>query len=79
MEDPSADPVRPVRSRPVDAFDALAWPERREVEKPVLAQGPMQEQTLVQVLSSLPDWAVISAGGLVAAILGALVGGALHI
>ena len=60
-------------------MDALAWPERREVEEAGLAKGPMQEQTLVQVLSSLPDWVVISAGGLVAAVLGAMVGGALHI
>ncbi|MGV9005152.1 MAG: hypothetical protein ACOH1H_00280 [Brevundimonas sp.] len=30
-------------------------------------------------LSTLPDWLVIGAGSLVAAILGALVGGALHI
>ena len=33
----------------------------------------------MQVLSTLPEWVVIGAGGVVAAILGALVGGALHI
>ncbi|WP_339931845.1 hypothetical protein [uncultured Brevundimonas sp.] len=44
-----------------------------------MAQASSQEQTFAQTLSSLPGWAIISAGGLVAAILGAMVGGALHI
>jgi len=73
MEYPSANPAR---ARPVDAFDAVAWSER-EAGEPVVT--PADDQTLAQILSSLPDWAVITAGGLVAAILGAMVGGALHI
>ena len=39
----------------------------------------VEDQTLAQILTSLPDWAVITVGGVVAAILGAMVGGALHI
>lgn len=75
MEDPFADPVRPVRVRPLDA---VAW-SAREVEDAGFTGGPLEDQTLARILSSLPAWAVISAGGVVAAILGALVGGALHI
>ena len=79
MEYPSAHPVHPARARPVDAFDTVAWSERREVEGLGVTHGPPQDQTLAQILSSLPDWAVITAGGVVAAILGAMVGGAMHI
>lgn len=43
------------------------------------SQAGVEDQTLAQILTSLPDWAVIMAGGVVAAVLGAMVGGALHI
>ena len=79
MEDPSAHPVRPASPREPVAFNDFSWRELHEAGDPESVGGSSQEQTLVQVLSSLPDWVVISAGGLVAAILGALVGGALHI
>lgn len=79
MDYPTAQPVHPARSHSVDGFDTDVWPERREVEESTFLQASADEQTFAQILSSLPDWAVISAGGLVAAILGAMVGGALHI
>tara|TARA_R110000764_G_C10889759_1_gene370067 strand:+ start:566 stop:802 length:237 start_codon:yes stop_codon:yes gene_type:complete len=78
MEYPSAQPVRPVNARPVDAFEALSWSER-PVSDARTASEPPVDQTFGQVLSSLPDWLVIGAGGVVAAILGAMVGGAMHI
>ena len=78
MEYPLTHPVRPARVRPVDAFDAAVWSEREAGDR-VVRQAPAADETLAQLLSSLPDWAVITAGGLVAAILGAMVGGALHI
>lgn len=79
MEYPPAHPVRAARSRPVDAFDAAGWSDQREVRGAGFTHKPAKDQTLVQILSSLPDWVVITAGGLAAAILGAMVGGALHI
>jgi hypothetical protein len=79
MEYPSAQTARAARSHPVDAFETVGWSERREVEGPGFTHAPPQDQTLAQILASLPDWVVITAGGVVAAILGAMVGGALHI
>ena len=79
MEHPSCPPVHPVRAGDVDDYNAFAWRERHPVEDRVSGQRLAEEPTFAEILSSLPDWAVISAGGLVAAILGAMVGGALHI
>jgi hypothetical protein len=79
MEYPSAQTTRAARSRPVDAFETVGWSDRREAPRTAFTPVPPEDQTLARLLSSLPDWAVIVAGGVVAAILGALVGGALHI
>ena len=40
---------------------------------------PSPEPTLSQALQALPAWVTIAAGGVVAAIVGAMLGGALHI
>ena len=79
MEYPPVAPVHPARTRPTDAFDAVSWSQRREVEERMSSPARVEDQTLAQILTSLPDWAVITVGGVVAAVLGAMVGGALHI
>ncbi|WP_339913688.1 hypothetical protein [uncultured Brevundimonas sp.] len=83
MEYPSAPPARLKSSTDIhgaDAYDVAAWrePRRDRPETHTFDRSPGDE-TLMQVLSTLPEWVVIGAGGVVAAILGALVGGALHI
>ena len=40
---------------------------------------PSAEPTLTQALQALPAWVTIAGGGVVAAIVGAMLGGALHI
>lgn len=79
-------PTRPARLKhPAapqggDAYDVVAWRESpRDRPEAGTFDRSSGEETLMQVLSTLPDWLVIGAGGVVAAILGALVGGALHI
>jgi hypothetical protein len=84
MENPSLppfDPAYPAPLPPVNAYDAVAWPEPsvHEARVPAYVGGRPEDASLTGVPSALPDWLVIGAGGLVAAILGALVGGALHI
>jgi hypothetical protein len=79
MEYPSAHAVSPAGPSPMDAFDAVGWSERQDGEAPPPVWSEPDEPTAIRMLSALPDWAVIGAGGVVAAILGAMVGGALHI
>lgn len=84
MENPSLppfDPAHPAPLPPVNAYDAVAWPEPSGEEAGTVAyvRSLPLDPGPTRFLSTLPDWLVIGAGGLVAAILGALVGGALHI
>jgi len=86
MEMPTMTPVRRLDAhktygRAVNAFDAVAWrpPSAARFDgrpaNDVEASGP----TLKELLAGLPGWVTVVAGGAVAALLGALVGGALHI
>ncbi len=63
------------------ARDAVAWRApgvSRFDSRPANDTG-VAEPTIKDLLNDLPPWATIVAGGVVAAAMGALLGGALHI
>jgi hypothetical protein len=62
------------------AADAAAWKPPSAVRfdsRP--ANDPLLRPTVIEEWRGLPAWAHVVGGGLVAALLGAVVGGALHI
>ena len=64
-----------------DARDAVAWRApgvSRFASRPANDTG-VSEPTIKELLSDLPPWLTVGAGGMAAAALGALLGGALHI
>ncbi|NBW07026.1 MAG: hypothetical protein EBR82_03270 [Caulobacteraceae bacterium] len=64
-----------------DARDAVAWRApgvSRFDSRPANDTG-VAEPTIKELLSDLPPWVTVVAGGVVAASMGALLGGALHI
>lgn len=68
--------------RSVDAFETVAWrpPSPSRFDSRVandLAPGP--EPTLSEMVDGVPAWLTITLGGVVAALAGAMLGGALHI
>ena len=67
--------------RAADAFDAVAWrPPTATRFDPRVANGPaVPEPTLKELIADLPGWVTVFAGGLVAALMGAMLGGALSI
>jgi hypothetical protein len=65
----------------MDTRDAVAWRApgvSRFDSRPANDTGA-SEPTLKELLTDLPPWVTIAAGGMVAAAMGALLGGALHI
>jgi hypothetical protein len=65
----------------VDARDTVAWRSpgvSRFDSRPANDTGAV-EPTLKEFISDLPPWVTIVAGGVIAAAMGALLGGALHI
>jgi hypothetical protein len=65
----------------LDARDTVAWRApgvSRFDSRPANDTG-VSEQTLKELVSDLPPWVTIVAGGFAAAAMGALLGGALHI
>lgn len=63
-----------------ESFGTVAWnppSPRRFDSRP--ANDPLLRPNMVEEWQGLPGWAHILGGGLVAALLGAVVGGALHI
>lgn len=67
--------------RAADAFETVAWrpPEPRRFD-PRVANDPVEaEPTLKDLISALPGWVTVVAGGVVAALMGALLGGMLQV
>ena len=65
----------------MDARDAVAWRApgvSRFDSRPANDTG-VYEPTLKEIMSDLPPWVTVVAGGVAAAAMGALLGGALHI
>lgn len=84
MEQLSLTPVRrqpPRRAwgRTVDAFDTVAWrpPVARRVDARPANDGC--EPGLREMAEGLPAWFTVLVGGAVAALMGALLGGALQV
>ena len=66
--------------RAADAFDAVAWkPPTAARFDSRTANDPLLRPSVVEEWSGLPAWAHIVVGGVIAALLGALLGGALHV
>ena len=74
--------ARRAYGRTADAFETVAWrpPSPARFDSRVandVTSGP--EPTLSEMADGIPPWLTIALGGVVAAVMGALLGGALHI
>lgn len=67
--------------RAADAFETVAWrpPSSVRFDTRVANDPATLEPTLKDLVADLPDWVTVVAGGLVAALMGAMLGGALAI
>lgn len=67
--------------RAADAFDTVAWrpPSAVRLDPRVANDPAVPEPTLQELVADLPGWVTVVAGGVVAALMGALLGGALQI
>jgi hypothetical protein len=69
-------------SRAADAFDTVAWRPPTTATRfgaRVVDAPTTPEPTLKELIADLPAWVTVVGGGLVAAFMGAMLGGALHI
>lgn len=74
--------ARQAYGRAVDAFEPVAWraPSPSRFDSHVANDmGPTPEPALSDMADGVPAWLTITLGGLVAALAGAMLGGALHI
>ena len=74
--------ARRAYGRAVDAFEPAAWraPSPARFNTRVANDAPPRsEPGLPDMAEGVPAWLTITLGGLVAALMGALLGGALHI
>jgi hypothetical protein len=67
--------------RAADAFETVAWrpPSAARFDTRVANDPVVDEPTLGALIADLPGWVTIVAGGVVAALMGALVGGMLAV
>jgi hypothetical protein len=68
--------------RTADAFETVAWrpPSPTRFDSRVANDlAPEPEPTLSEMVEGIPAWLTIALGGVVAALAGAMLGGALHI
>ena len=67
--------------RAADAFETVAWrpPSARRFDTRVANDPEVAEPTLKETIASTPGWVMVVAGGVVAALMGALVGGMLAV
>lgn len=65
--------------RAADAFETVAWrpPSSARFDTRVANDPEVAEPELRELIADLPGWVTVVAGGLVAALLGAMLGGAL--
>jgi len=70
-----------VYGRAADAFETVAWrpPSAARFDTRVANDPVVEEPTLPQWVDALPGWVTVVAGGVVAALMGALLGGMLQI
>jgi hypothetical protein len=68
-------------ARAADAFNAVAWkaPSAHRFEERVANDAPPRETGLREVMKATPGWVVIVGGAVAAALMGAMLGGMLHI
>ncbi len=86
MEELSATPARrryahQAYGRTADAFETVAWrpPAARRFDHRAANDGYGAGPSLRDDLAALPAWATIVGGGMIAALIGALLGGALQV
>jgi len=67
--------------RAADAFETVAWrpPSSTRFDARVANAPVAAEPTLKELVAELPGWVTVVGGGVVAALMGALVGGMLQI
>ena len=70
-----------VYGRASEAFDTVAWrtPTAARFDARVANDPVAAEPTLAELVADLPGWVTIVAGGAVAALIGAMLGGALAV
>ena len=67
--------------RAADAFETVAWrpPSATRFDTRVANDPATPDPTLKELIADLPGWVTVVVGGVVSALMGALVGGALAI
>jgi len=68
--------------RSVDAFETVAWrpPSPARFDSRVANDlSPEPDRSLSELADGVPAWLTITLGGVIAALMGAMLGGALHI
>jgi hypothetical protein len=70
--------------RAADAFDTVAWrpPTAARFDGRVandVETAKPADPAISDLIGEIPAWVTVAAGGLIAALMGALLGGALHI
>lgn len=67
--------------RAANAFDAVAWrpPTTTRFDPRAVNDPAVPEPSLKELVAALPGWVTVVAGGVVAAMMGAMLGGALSI
>lgn len=67
--------------RAADAFETVAWrpPSSARFDTRIANDPATPEPTLKELAADLPGWVTIVAGGVVAALMGALFGGMLQV
>ena len=67
--------------RAADAFNAVAWkaPSAQRFEERVANDTPPRETSVGDVMKAMPGWVVVVGGAVAAAMMGAMLGGMLHI
>ena len=83
---PAMTPIRRLEGvrtygRAADAFDTVAWrpPSAARFDTRVANDPVVEEPTLQALIADLPGWVTVVAGGVVAALMGALMGGILAV
>lgn len=68
-------------NRAADAFETVAWkaPKTNRFESRAANDGHPDAPTFRDVMNAMPGWVVVVGGGLAAALMGAMLGGALQI